>query len=150
MKNRMGISALFSIVVVLLLSGCAIVELRSSKLPDADISGLKSFYVVANDEDPGKIYESVTDAFNEMGFTATSGPKSEMPENIDASVSYDDRWFWDMSNYMIELNLIIREPQTGYPMAEGESIRTSLARKNPKDMAKEIIDSIFNSRTATK
>ena len=73
-----------------------------------------------------------------------------MPENIDASVSYDDRWFWDMSNYMIELNLIIREPQTGYPMAEGESIRTSLARKNPKDMAKEIIDSIFNSRTATK
>lgn len=150
MKNRMRISALFSIVIVLLLSGCAIVELRSSKLPDADISRLKSFYVVANDEDPGKIYESVRDAFNEMGFTATSGPKSEMPEKIDASVSYDDRWFWDMSNYMIELNLIIREPQTGYPMAEGESIRTSLARKNPKDMAKEIIDSIFNSRTATK
>ena len=150
MKKLMGKGAWVSIAMILLLSGCAIVDLRSSKLPDANISGLKSFYVVANDVDPGKTHEEIRDAFIDMGFKAISGPKSEMPENIDAVVSYDDRWFWDMTNYMIELNLIIREPKTGYPMAEGESIRTSLARKNPKDMAKEILDSIFNPKSTAE
>ncbi len=150
MKKLIGKGTWVSIAMILLLSGCAIVDLRSSKLPDANISGLKSFYVVANDVDPGKTHEKIRDAFIDMGFKATSGPKSEMPENIDAVVSYDDRWFWDMTNYMIELNLIIREPKTGYPMAEGESIRTSLARKNPKAMAKEILDSIFNPKSTAE
>jgi hypothetical protein len=140
----------FSAIAVLLLSGCAIVDLRSSKLPGADISELKTFHVVANDEDPGKVHENVRDALIEMGFEATSGPKSETPANVDALVSYDDRWFWDMGNYMIELNLIIREPDMGYPMAEGESIRTSLARKEPKEMAKEILESLFNPKSDAK
>lgn len=140
----------FSTIVTLLLAGCAIVDLRSSILPDTDISGLRSFYVIANAEDPGKIHEKIRDAFIQMGFESASGPKSQTPGNIDALVSYDDRWFWDITNYMIELNLIIRDPKTGYPMAEGESIRTSLARKDPTDMAKEILESIFNPESAAK
>lgn len=148
MKKWTVMFLFFLTIVILLLSGCAIVDLRSSKLPDTDISGRRFFYVVANAEDPGKVHEKVRDAFIEMGFESTSGPKSQIPENVDALVSYDDRWFWDMTNYMIELNLIIREPKTGYPLAEGESIRTSLARKNPKDMAKEILESIFNPKSA--
>ena len=85
-----------------------------------------------------------------MGFESTSGSESQRPEKIDALVSYDDRWFWDMTNYMIELNLIIRDPKTHYPLAEGESIRTSLARVNPKDMSKEILESIFKPKSAAK
>ena len=150
MKKRMGKDAWFSIAMIFLLSGCSIVELRSSKLPEADISGLKSFYVVANNVDPGKTDEQIRDALIDMGYVATSGPKSKMPEGVDALVSYDDRWFWDISNYMIELNLIIREPESGYPMAEGESIRTSLARKDPKEMAKEIFESIFNPKSTSE
>lgn len=150
MKTWRVMFAFISASAIFFLTGCAIVDLRSSKLPHSDISGLKTFYVIANEEDPGRIHEQVRDAITEMGFESTSGPASQSPENIDALVSYDDRWFWDMSNYMIELNLIIREPRTGYPLAEGESIRTSLARKNPKDMAKEILVSIFNPGSSAK
>lgn len=137
-------------VLTLFLSGCAIVDLRSSRLPDTDISELKTFYVIANDEDPGKVHQSVSDAIVELGFESSSGPKSQTPDNIDALVSYDDRWFWDITNYMIELNLIIRDPKTYYPLAEGESIRTSLARLSPKDMSKEILESIFNPKRDAK
>ena len=80
-----------------------------------------------------------------MGFQADSGPGSEIPNDVDAIVTYEDRWFWDLSNYMLQLNIEIRNPKTNYPLAIGESIRTSMARKNPDEMAREVLESIFQS-----
>ena len=59
MKERTVKFACILTVFIFLLSGCSIVELRSSQLPDTDISELKSFYVIANEEDPGKVHENV-------------------------------------------------------------------------------------------
>ena len=81
-----------------------------------------------------------------MGFQADSGSESKIPNDIDAIVTYEDRWFWDLANYMIKLNIEIRNPKTNYPLAIGESVRTSMARKNPDEMAREVLESIFKSK----
>ena len=89
------------------------------------------------------LHDVIRDELIEMGFQADSGPESKIPGDIDAIVTYEDRWLWDLANYMLQLNIEIRDPKTKYPLAIGESVRTSMARKNPDEMAREVLESIF-------
>ena len=50
---------------------------------------------------------------------------------------------WDITMYMLELNIEIRHPRTDYVLATGRSFRTSLARKSPEEMVEEVIGEIF-------
>jgi hypothetical protein len=50
---------------------------------------------------------------------------------------------WDITMYMLELNVEIRDPRTDYILATGKSSRTSLARKSPEEMVEEVIGEIF-------
>ena len=127
-------------------SGCSIVDLRSSQIPGSDLSKINRFYVVHFAPDKRNLQNVIRDELKEMGFQADSGSESEIPNDIDAIVTYEDRWFWDISNYMIQLNIEIRNPKTNYPIAIGESIRTSMARKSPNEMAREVLESIFKSK----
>lgn len=128
---------------LLFFSGCAIVDLRSSQMPDADLSSIKTLYVVRLEQDNRNIHYIIQHELDEMGFQANAGSTIGIPNDIDAIVTYEDRWYWDLGNYMLKLNIEIRNPKTNYPLAVGESLRTSLARKTPSEMAREILESIF-------
>lgn len=52
--------------------------------------------------------------------------------------------------YMIELTISFREPGTDYPLAEGNSYRTSLTRKPPDEMVDEILTNVFNGNNDTQ
>ena len=125
--------------------GCAIVNLRSSQIPGSDLSNISRLYVVHFEPDMRNLHDVIRDELIEMGFQADSGPESKIPNDIDAIVTYEDRWFWDITNYMLQLNIEIRDPKTKYPLAIGESVRTSTARKNPDEMVREVLQSIFKS-----
>jgi len=75
----------------------------------------------------------------EKGFIATSGKIENIPEKLDVLVTYEDRWMWDMGNYLIQLDIQFRNPLNNYPFIVGENVRTSLIRKSPKFMADETI-----------
>ncbi len=45
--------------------------------------------------------------------------------------------------YLLELTITIRDPQTDYPMATGNSLHSSLTRKSPKEMVEEVMGNIF-------
>jgi len=132
--------------IISFLLGCSIVDLKSSQIPGADLSSIDRLYVVHFEPDRRNLHGVIRDELIEMGFQADSGPGSKIPNDIDAVVTYEDRWFWDLSNYMLRLNIEIRNPKTNYPLAIGESIRTSMARKNPDEMAREVLESIFQSK----
>ena len=144
MKNifsKLGIC----LFIISFYSGC-IVDLRSLQIPGSDLSSINRLYVVHFEPDKRNLHDLIRDELIEMGFQADSGPGSKIPNDIDAIVTYEDRWYWDLGNYMLQLNIEIRNPKTNYPLAIGESIRTSMARKNPSDMAREVLESIFKSK----
>jgi hypothetical protein len=55
---------------------------------------------------------------------------------------------WDMTMYMIELTITIRNPANNYPLATGNSYHTSLSRKSPPEMVDEVMANIFNEGRA--
>ena len=79
------------------------------------------------------------------GLTATDGPELQLPVKADAVVTYADKWMWDMTMYMLELTVTIRNPTNNFPLAVGNSFHTSLTRKSPEEMVDEVMTNIFKA-----
>ena len=127
---------LFTLVGILL-SGCA--TMQSSQAPGADLSNLKTFYVQKLPADERGIEKLIADRLNMMGYSASSGAAQTPPGNVDAIVTYQDKWWWDITMYMIKLDVQIRDEKTGLVLATGESMRPSLERKSPEGMVEEVL-----------
>ena len=63
--------------------------------------------------------------------------------DVDAVVTYSDRWMWDFTMYMLSLDITLRDGRTGFPMAVGQSMHASLTRKSPEEMVREVLGNIF-------
>lgn len=128
--------------VALLTNGCAINRATALVDPATKLSDLKMMYVQKIPEESRGINVLIVDKLATKGVKATTG-EGPPPEGIDAVVSYIDRWMWDITMYMIELTITIRDPKTDFPLATGNSFHTSLTRLSPKEMVSEVIDNIY-------
>lgn len=127
--------------VLLLLSGCAVNRSSATVDPSASMATLKRLHVVHQPDDGRGINRIIADRLTELGYVATTSDAK--PRDVDAIVTYLDKWMWDLTMYMIELTIVVRDPATDYPLATGNSLHTSLTRKSPKEMVEEVTANIF-------
>jgi len=125
----------------LLLGACATLE--SAKAPDANVKGLKSFYVTRVPEDERGIEKLIAARLTTMGYLATSGDAPQPPDRVDAIVTYQDHWFWDITMYMIKLDVQVHDGNSGAVIATAQAMRPSLQRKSPEGMVQEVLGEIF-------
>ena len=85
----------------------------------------------------------IAEKLRTKGVAATAGDGAVVPGGVDAVVTYVDRWMWDITMYMLELTITIRDPRTDFPLATGNSFHTSLTRLSPNEMVSEVIDNIY-------
>ena len=126
----------------LYLAGCASKK-NATIMPGANLGDVKNYYVVHLPADDRRINHLITEDLIHRGLTATTGESNAVPAAAEALVTYYDKWVWDMTMYMLQLDLQIRNPQTQVPLATGMAMHTSLVRKSPEEMVKEVLDEIF-------
>jgi hypothetical protein len=143
MKPHPSLRLLVFVPLFALLTAC-VTQSTATKAPQADLKTLKTFYVVKIPADGRGVNQVVADQLAAMGFQATTGEAENPAEPVDAIVTYQDKWMWDMTMYMIQLDIQLRAPDTRMVLASGSSLRTSLARKSPPEMAKEVLTKIFS------
>lgn len=131
--------------LLLLVSGCAVNRATATLSPGADLKVAKTFYVVQLPADKRGIESLIRDNLIKRGFTATAGPELPQPPKVDAIVTYVDKWMWDMTMYMLELTITLRNPADNFPLAVGNSYHTSLSRLTPEQMVDEVLTNIFKS-----
>jgi hypothetical protein len=78
-----------------------------------------------------------------MGYKSTSGMAEATPRDIDAVVTYQDKWMWDITMYMLQLDVQVRDPGSQVVMASATSYRPSLQRVAPDKMVEEVVNEIF-------
>jgi hypothetical protein len=132
-------------VAIWLMSGCAVNRATASLTPGADMSRVKSFYVVTQPEDKNGVDKLIQERLIKMGYSATIGPDKPGSYQADALVTYKDKWMWDITMYMIELTITLRNPGNNFPLATGNSFHTSMTRKSPEEMVQEVLTNIFKS-----
>jgi hypothetical protein len=131
------------LVIVILNSGC-VNRATATPYPAADLLELKSVYVTKLAADGRGINNIIADKLRTMGYEVNTGTMP--PPGVDIVVTYADKWMWDITMYMLELTVVVREPETNYPLATGNSMHTSLTRKSPKEMVDEVINNIFKHK----
>lgn len=136
-------SVLMLAMVGILLSGCAKVVIKSDSDPQVDLGALHKFYVQKFAPDERNLHEIIAEQLTLLGFDATSGNEAQPPYPVDALVTYKDKWMWDITNYMLEINIEFRNPESNFLFASGRSYRTSLARKPPEAMIEEVLLDLF-------
>ena len=141
MKAKLSI--IFALFLVVTASGCVNTQLVGDVDPSVDMNSYETFYVAHNPDDKRDLEKIIAAELNGIGKTATSGTEPTAPDGVDVLVTYDDKWMWDITMYMLEINLEFRDPETNYKLASGRSYRTSLARKSPEFMTREVLGEVF-------
>ncbi|MFA5631130.1 MAG: hypothetical protein WC997_06445 [Porticoccaceae bacterium] len=132
-------------LLTVLITGCAS-SLTADKDPSIQLSTYNIFYVVRQPRDERGIEKLIAAELTALGKTAFSGEAAADPEAYDVVVTYIDKWSWDITTYMLELKVELRDPRTNYVIASGHSHRTSLKRKSPEGMVKEVLNQIFSKQ----
>ncbi|MFC4699971.1 hypothetical protein ACFO4O_07380 [Glaciecola siphonariae] len=140
-KNILHITLIIGIFS--LMTGCASKSLEAQKANNVDLTALKTMYVEKLPADERGIEILIATELNKLGYQATYGPKFPADGDFDALVTYQDKWMWDITMYMLELNIQVKNPDTNFIMASGHSHRTSLVRKSKEEMVSEVVGEIF-------
>lgn len=140
MKRIVPVLALIG--VMSLMTGCAVNRASGNLSPGTDLSKIKTAYVVKHDKDKNNINQIIKTKLESRGYVVTTGPELPTPYAADMSVTYIDKWMWDITMYMIELTVNFRDPKTNFPIATGNSYHTSLTRKSPDEMVEEVLTNI--------
>ena len=133
---------MLSLVVVAVLSGvagCKSIEVSSS--PGATLERAETFYVVQREE--GGLHQVISDQLNVMGKHSTTGPQDQMPSTTDVMVTFNPKWQWDITMYLLELKVEFRNPRDQTLLIAGRTYRPSLQRKDSSIMAGEVLDAMF-------
>lgn len=136
---------IFLSVLLTMVSGCAVNRATATVDPTANLARIKSIYVTKLAADNRGINSIIATKLSNLGYSATTG--LEAPKDVDAIVTYADKWMWDITMYMIELTITVRDGKTNFPLAAGNSFHTSLTRKSPEEMVDEVVTNIFKPET---
>lgn len=135
------IHSLHVAVMALFVFGC-IANLESTTIPGADLPTLKTFYVLKLPGEGRGVERLIADRLIQMGYVATYGNDGPTTP-VDAIVSYKDEWWWDLSWYLLQLDVQVRDAQTKLILASGHSKRTSLVRKSSDEIVEDVLNEML-------
>ena len=130
-----------TLLLAVMTTGCAVNKATATVEPGARIDAFKTLHVKPYEHDERGTDKLIADNLRARGYKVSVG--QEPAGTVDALVTYADRWFWDITMYMLELTIQVRDPKTDYPIATGYSMHTSLTRKSAPDMVDEVLGNII-------
>ena len=134
---------LFPILFFLLVS-CATVDIGGYIASDVNLSKQSNYYIVFSSRDEHALHELLRENMALRGYSVSSGFEDRMPEDTDYMLKYGSQWQWDITWYLLNLDVKVYHPDTKLLAASAHSQRTSLVRKPPEEVVVEALDQLFN------
>src|SRR5690349_11607586 len=98
------------VLLALLLGGCTAYNAQVQR--GRSLAGVQRFFVLANANDSHGLEHRIVAALRARGLTAESGPRTMMPENTQALITYEDHWAWDFGDHLVHLQLNVHDAET--------------------------------------
>jgi len=142
MQLKRAVFFSFILLVFSMMTGCATNRETASITPGSNLQTMKNFYIVKHPNDTNDVASLIKGAMEKKGYTTTVGPEIPPPYPADGVITYIDKWQWDLSMYLLELTINVRQPNN-FPIATGNSLHTSLTRLSPPNMVSEVLNNIY-------
>jgi len=136
--------AALALLALPFLAACSHIATRTAS--QVDTTHFKRVYVQHLLTDGKGIDQLIARELRKRGYDASAGPIQLMPAGTDALVLYQDRWTFDFTEYLIRLDLEVRNTQGDKLLAEGYLDKPSVAGNNPVDMVDKLLDKLFKPR----
>lgn len=131
-------------VLTLGLAGCAVTSTREA--PKANLGSIKHPFVVHLLTDGRGVDATIARELRHRGYDATYGSATEMPDNADARIVYQDRWQSDFTTYLIQIRIEVRTARTDYPLAIGSAERPSIFGQDPAVLIDRVLFKLFPAK----
>jgi len=128
--------------LLLLLTGCT--SNYAWKDQKIDLKQRKLFYVESELSDGKNLHLAIAEELRNMGYKTTSGYLTMMPREADTLVSFQSRWTWDFTNYLIELNIQVRDPYSGKIIASAGYHRPAIGGTSTDALIRMTLSKIFS------
>jgi hypothetical protein len=125
-------------------------DFQVDPIASAQRAGGKRYFVERHEKDDRHLDATIAGELAKRGVVATSGINADRPPDLDVLVTYEDRWQWDMSMYLLSMRIDLRDPKTNALLATGNSMQTSLARKPAEEVISRIVAAFFEEPTPKK
>ena len=109
-------------------------------------SQLHHIFVEHNLSDGHNIDELVARELRRLGYDASAGPLTMMPDGTEAILAYQTQWTFDFTTYLIELDVALRDAKTGKEIAVTRVFRPALTGNDTNTMVQRAIDPIFKAK----
>jgi hypothetical protein len=117
---------------------------EAKALPSVDLGAQRTFGVRRLAADNRGIDRLLVEELRRWNRSARALADTESLTDAEVLVTYQDRWMWDLTMYMLSLDVQLRDPETEEILASGQVTRTSVIRKSPEHMVHEVLTSIFS------
>lgn len=134
---------LLAVIFFVTATGCVTNREHARIEPGRDIQTSDVFFVERTDDERRDLGQLIADNLSARGMTAKLGNGGSMPHETTILVTYKDRWSWDITMFLIEMSITLRDPLTREAFAIGTSYHTSMSRLNPVEMVEEIISNLI-------
>lgn len=139
---------LAAVAISVFASGCAVNRATATVDPSANLGKLRVVQVKKLGGEDGSVQELIAGNLRKRGLEVVDDGKPS--ERVDAVVTYVDKWWWDITMYLMELTVTVRDPKSDFPLATGHSLHTSLTRLSPSEMVDEVVGNIFKESEKQK
>jgi hypothetical protein len=136
------------VVLLFLFAGCSSVDTHFDV--SGDVRGFHHVFVRSASNDSNNVDQLIVQELLRLGYDASSGPRTMMPDNAEIVVDYESQWDWDFRTYMIRLSLTVRSVRTEAKLAGGQIFHPGMTSKSPEELVRLAVLPIFGPKGAKK
>ncbi len=111
--------------------------------PKVDLKQYKHLYVEHRLADGRGLDALMAKELQSLGYDAAYGPVTLMPKESQIIISYEDRWTWDFTSYMIELDVTLRDARSGKYLGYGRYSNPTFRGNSSDDMIHKVLVPLF-------
>ncbi len=140
----MKFAAPLLLVLACLFAGCTSYSARQT--PGTDLGTRERFFVRSNLNDSHAVDRHIATALSARGRTVEYGPLTMMPADAQVVVEYEDKWVWDFGEHLVALQISLRDPKSGKPLANTFFTARMTMIRNPADVVARMVGELLDGK----
>jgi hypothetical protein len=141
----MMIRGVFLMMLSVVLAGCA--SYTADVEPGTQISTYRRIWVKSNLDDNHSIDRLLVQVLKARGYEAERGPLTMMPREVQAIVTYRDRWTWDFKNHMTSLELTVQDARSERQVAAASFVGPVSLTIAPLEVVERLVRDLEKAKT---
>lgn len=135
-------------LLLLLLIGLSGCFSANSAITDqsADLRAYRHIYVQSSQNDSNHLDQMLANELVRLGYDASAGVRTMMPDNTQLYITYESQWAWDFHTYLIQLDITVRDVRTDKHLGNGRAFHSGVTTKAPEKFVTEVLKPIFGPR----